>query len=288
MARIRTIHPGLYTDEAFATLSMAARVLIIGIWSHADDGGGFEWKPLTLKMRVFPADMLDVTPLLEELVQNDIVMKYDVDGKTYGAVRNFGKWQRPKKPSRFVPMPEHVRNYARTNEDEKGDGSEPEDKSGPVNDPKSETSSEPVPNQSGISQTEGRKVGRKEGNNSLPSVESSRMPVTETPGPARDFEEFWAAYPRKVGKDGARKAFDKARKRAGQAEIMVGLSRHIAVWPGANDERAQFIPHPATWLNRGDWQGDAASSAAAGRPSSGSPQSDRLAIWDRVPDHPGV
>lgn len=288
MARIRTIHPGLYTDEAFASLSMAARVLIIGIWSHADDGGGFEWKPLTLKMRIFPADMLDVAPLLEELVQNDVVMKYDVEGKTYGAVRNFGRWQRPKKPSRFVPMPESVRNYACTNDGEKGTGPEPVENEARSNEPKMETSSEPVPNQSGNSETEGRKVGRKEGNNSLPSVESSRMPAAETPGPARDFEEFWVAYPRKVGKDGARKAFDKARKRAGQAEIMLGLSRHVAVWPGANDERAQFIPHPATWLNRGDWQGDASSSAAAGRPSPSTTQSDRLAIWDRVPDHPGV
>lgn len=92
MARIRSIHPGLYTDESFATLTMAARVLIIGIWNHADDGGGFEWKPLTLKMRIFPADNIDVSELLTELEANDIVKKYDVDGKIYGAVRNFGKW----------------------------------------------------------------------------------------------------------------------------------------------------------------------------------------------------
>lgn len=32
MARIRSVHPGLYTDEAFMTLSMAARVLIVGLW----------------------------------------------------------------------------------------------------------------------------------------------------------------------------------------------------------------------------------------------------------------
>ncbi|MBM9401577.1 hypothetical protein JUN65_08255 [Gluconacetobacter azotocaptans] len=162
MARIRTIHPGLYTDEAFATLSMAARVLIIGIWSHADDGGGFEWKPLTLKMRVFPADMLDVAPLLEELVQNNIVMKYDVDGKTYGAVRNFGKWQRPKKPSRFVPMPESVRDFSCTNDAEKGSCSKTVENEGPMKDPEMETSSELVPNHSVISETEGRKVGREE------------------------------------------------------------------------------------------------------------------------------
>jgi len=114
MARIRSIHPGLWTDEAFATLSMAARVLIMGIWNHADDGGGFEWKPLTLKMRIFPADNVDVSALLEELSSSNLVLEYDADGKRFGAVRNFGKWQRAQKPDRFCPMPPEVREYAGT------------------------------------------------------------------------------------------------------------------------------------------------------------------------------
>jgi hypothetical protein len=167
MARIRSIHPGLYTDESFATLSMAARVLIIGIWNHADDGGGFEWKPLTLKMRIFPADNIDVSKLLSELEANDIVKKYDVDGKGYGAVRNFGKWQKPKKPSRFCPMPEPIREYACTNDAEKETGSEVDgdntrNEKAPVQE-EGGTSSEPVPNQCGISISEGRKGGREEG-----------------------------------------------------------------------------------------------------------------------------
>lgn len=154
-----------------------------------------------------------------------------------------------------------------------------------------ETHAEQMPEQChGISRGNARERERERDISSLRSDTPRKPPAAETPGPARDFEEFWAAYPRKVGKDGARKAFDKARKRATQAEIMHGLSRHIAVWPGSGGERAQFIPHPATWLNRGDWQGDAASSAAAsaGRPSHPPAPSDRLAIWDRVPDHPGV
>ncbi|CAI9119564.1 hypothetical protein [Brytella acorum] len=167
MARIRSIHPGLYTDEAFATVSIAARMLIIGIWNHADDGGGFEWKPLSLKMRIFPADNVDVAALLEELRAADIVKKYDVEGRSYGAVRNFGRWQRPKKPDRFCPMPPSVREYAETvsilSKDERpkeGSGSEINPvETDPVPD-KFTTSSEPVPNQSGISEAEGRKVGR--------------------------------------------------------------------------------------------------------------------------------
>lgn len=153
MARIRSIHPGLYTDDAFMMLSMGARMLLIGLWSHADDGGGFEWKPVVLKARVFPADNIDVTDLLEELVRNDVIQKYDFGDRSYGAVRNFGKWQRPKKPSRFVPMPEPVRNYC-ASKDICAD-TVPE----PVT-AECGTSSEPVPNQYGNSSAEGRKVGR--------------------------------------------------------------------------------------------------------------------------------
>ncbi|WP_075595556.1 hypothetical protein [Novacetimonas hansenii] len=172
MARIRSIHPGLWTDEGFATLSMAARVLLIGIWNHADDGGGFEWKPLTLKMRIFPADTVDVSALLDELAEVNTVRRYEYDGRSYGAIRNFGKWQKPKKPSRFCPMPEHVREYSHTKHIKTGDETqssselskvETEDKLHPVP-TMGETGSEPVPNHYGKSISEGRKGGREEGN----------------------------------------------------------------------------------------------------------------------------
>ena len=185
MARIRSVHPGIYTDESFATLSMAARVLIIGIWNHADDGGGFEWKPLSLKMKIFPADNIDVSELLSELEAGDVIKKYEVDGKSYGAVRNFGKWQRPKKPSRFCPMPESVRNYACTNDDKNETGSEPEASDTANNGNQFRTSSEPVPNQYGNSISEGRKGGRKEGKSYTSSLRSdgAAMPPRDVSAP---------------------------------------------------------------------------------------------------------
>ncbi|MCX2563296.1 hypothetical protein [Acetobacter thailandicus] len=157
MARIRSIHPGIYTDESFATLSMAARILIIGIWNHADDGGGFEWKPLSLKMKIFPADNIDVSELLHELEAGDVIKKYEVDGKNYGAVRNFGKWQRPKKPSRFCPMPEPVRNYTCTNDDKNETSSELDASEATNNGNQFRTSSEPV-RKFNFRREEGRKV----------------------------------------------------------------------------------------------------------------------------------
>lgn len=171
MARIRSVHPGLYTDEAFMTLSMAARVLLVGLWSHADDGGGFEWKPLVLKARIFPADNLDIEPVMQELENNDVIKKYDVSGKDYGAVRNFGKWQRPQKPKRFVPMPKPVRDYCQSeticpdDENDTGDSQ--------VRD-QSHTGTRPVSDQSSNSSAEGRKVGRYEGRKVISSLRSER------------------------------------------------------------------------------------------------------------------
>lgn len=111
MARIRSIHPGMMTDENFMALSLAARICVAGVWMEADDHGVFEWKPLTLKARIFPADSVDVTALLAELETHQWVKKFEVDGKTYGVCRNFRKWQRPKKPTYSHPFPEEFSTY---------------------------------------------------------------------------------------------------------------------------------------------------------------------------------
>ena len=105
MPRIRSVHPGQWTDEDFVGCSMAARLLAIAIRNIADDEGVFEWKPVTIKMTVFPADDVNVTELLEELVLSRQVRRYTVDGKAYGIIRNFKKYQRPKKPVSNHPLP---------------------------------------------------------------------------------------------------------------------------------------------------------------------------------------
>ena len=54
MARIRSVHPGLWTDEAFVSVSMTARLLAIGLWNQCDDQGAFEWKPIQTQDAPFP------------------------------------------------------------------------------------------------------------------------------------------------------------------------------------------------------------------------------------------
>jgi hypothetical protein len=62
-----------------------------------------------------------------------------------------------------------------------------------------------------------------------------------------DFDLFWEAYPRKVGKGAARKAFVKASKNTPPDGIIAALK--VARF----HDDPQFIPHPATWLNQERW-----------------------------------
>ncbi|NLG06060.1 MAG: hypothetical protein GX567_19865, partial [Clostridia bacterium] len=136
MARIRSVHPEQWVDDQFVTSSPLARLVAIGVRNFADDNGVFEWKPIKLKMLILPADNCDMVNLLDELVTTRQVFRYTVDGKEYGIIRNFCKYQSPKKPKAYHPLPSVPM----------GDGFP--------------TSTEPVPNQYGKPSAEGEGEGK--------------------------------------------------------------------------------------------------------------------------------
>ena len=76
-----------------------------------------------------------------------------------------------------------------------------------------------------------------------------------------DFLDFYAAYPRHVGKEAARRAFVKAVK-AGTpaADIIEGARRYAAATAAAGTE-TRYVAHPATWLNAGRWSDDMQDAA---------------------------
>lgn len=115
MSRIRSIHPGLWTDEAFVELSPLARLLFIGMWNECDDKGTFAWSPLKLKMRVLPADNADPVALLAEIEAQGLIRRYQFCEKPFGAVRNFCKHQRPKKPNDIHPASADILLFAGMN-----------------------------------------------------------------------------------------------------------------------------------------------------------------------------
>lgn len=65
-----------------------------------------------------------------------------------------------------------------------------------------------------------------------------------------NFEEFWAAFPRRKEKFRARTAYDRALKHGTHQEIMNGVRRYASERLGKDH---QYTKHPATWLNAGCW-----------------------------------
>ncbi|MBK6743610.1 MAG: hypothetical protein IPG66_11790 [Hydrogenophilales bacterium] len=105
MSRIRSVHPEQWSDEQFVYCSPLARLLAIGIRNEADDNGIFEWNLFRLKVRILPGDNCDMAALLDELLASNQVHRYEVDGKAYGLIRNFQRFQSAKKPTFKYPLP---------------------------------------------------------------------------------------------------------------------------------------------------------------------------------------
>ena len=76
------------------------------------------------------------------------------------------------------------------------------------------------------------------------------------------FEKFWLACPRRVGKEAARRAYEKARKTTSDSELLEGIRRYATSRAGQDE---QFTVHPATWLNQGRWADEPAGSYAQGQ-----------------------
>jgi hypothetical protein len=81
------------------------------------------------------------------------------------------------------------------------------------------------------------------------------------------FDAFWKAYPRKVAKAAAIKAWKKINP-VWLPQILEALERQRQS-PQWLKDGGQYIPHPATWLNQRRWEDELAPSAgtdAAGEP----------------------
>ena len=66
----------------------------------------------------------------------------------------------------------------------------------------------------------------------------------------RDFERFWACYPKKVGKQAALAAFKKTKVSVDTMISTIEKQKRSLQWTRDN---GQYIPNPSTWLNQGRW-----------------------------------
>lgn len=70
-------------------------------------------------------------------------------------------------------------------------------------------------------------------------------------GAEEDFQKFWSAYPKKVGKQAAAKAFKKVDVPLDVLMTALDQQKQMAQW---KKDGGQYIPNPATWLNQRRWE----------------------------------
>lgn len=252
MSRIRSIHPGIYTDEAWASVSIVARWFAKGICTEADDNGVFEWKPLQLKMRIFPADGVDVPALLAELKAAGIVCSFEADGKHYGALRNFCKYQRPRKPKAWFPITDEVREFVALGAPPAAD--EDEEPAVPKKSELTVVEPAPVPPKSEKSPQMEDGGGRRK----VRDADASLVPSKGTTIWDDAFAEAWDAYP-KSGRDRSMSRTkcwplwrEAAQQAGGSAKLLAAVKRYARDDKGHKGDCG--APAFDRWLKWGRWE----------------------------------
>lgn len=243
MARIRTVKPEFFTNEEIGACSMAARVLAIGLLNHADAAGRLEDRPARIKALIFPFDPLEVDPLLEELARAGYLLRYVGEGKKCLQIVNFTKHQRPHPKEPASCLPEYVAVK----------------KNGKPCKKIQESSSSVI--------------------HSL--KETPSLPETPDPDPEREretegegFDQFYQQYPRHVAKEAARKAWGKLAPSEREKAVVDVVRRRESEWQGKD---AEYLPHPATYLNQRRWTDEIPVPRAGPRLSPG-----RQALFETI------
>ena len=69
MPRTRFVRPELWIDERFVACSVTARLLYLGGLNFADSDGRLPPSPKWLRMKILPADSVEPTSLVDELIE---------------------------------------------------------------------------------------------------------------------------------------------------------------------------------------------------------------------------
>lgn len=239
MARIRTVKPDFFRHELLQDLEKQypgcyVMLVYIGIWSLCDKEGRFEWKPRTMKLDILPFLDFDMEQTLLLLERFSLIAQYEHDGKLYGLVKTFKEHQRingkeAQEPAKYpVPIEFNKLSQGSTGE---APGKQSRSQEGKGREREMEREME----------------GEMEGEGNGTYVASA--PCASRGSDECDFDKFWAAYPKKVGRGAAQKAWDKRKPKADIDRVLAALAWQVesAQWQRDN---GQYIPNPATYINQ--------------------------------------
>lgn len=108
MPRIRTVKPEFWTSGQVVKCDPVARLLFVGLWNFADDGGNHPADPLRLKMEVYPGDAFEVSEVaawVGQLIDAGLIETYKAQGRTWWHVTGWDH-QKIQHPTLRHPPPD--------------------------------------------------------------------------------------------------------------------------------------------------------------------------------------
>jgi hypothetical protein len=112
--RIRTVKPQLFSHEGLFEIEtkykLPLRLAYIALFTCCDRKGRFRWQPQRLKLFMLPYDNIDITQVLDILLQYGYVQKYEYQGEVCGCIPTWPRHQRigNKEAQSELPAPEEV------------------------------------------------------------------------------------------------------------------------------------------------------------------------------------
>ncbi len=84
----------------------------------------------------------------------------------------------------------------------------------------------------------------------------------------QSFVDFWNAYPRKVARSDAQKAWSKLKVDSYLLATILRAIEEQKLTADWQKDGGKFIPHPTTWLNGRRWEDEVTTSANAQKPAN--------------------
>ena len=221
MGRIRTIKPEFWRNETLSELPEATHMLAAALLNYVDDEGYFNANPKLIQAECCPLRdrSVSIDDSLAQLSKAGYLrLGAGSDGRKYGHIIKFLDHQVINRPT-----PSKISDLEIA----------------------WECSVSPQTQISGSSLLEGK---GKEGNrNRERKGNGTEEGGADAPS---EFDEWYAQYPKHVGRGQALKAYTDARKKVEHAILLEGAKRASRQYAKTENH---FIPNPATWLNGERW-----------------------------------
>ncbi len=230
----RILRAGILTSDPVNTLSDSAEKFYRRLMSVADDYGRYDGRLPILISHLYPLQIdrttqSDVSKWLTECVNSKLIASYEVDGKPFIEIQKFG--QRLRSASKWPNPPSIVSTPPSIADNSAKPASIPHTHTHTTTDTEAESG----------------------GNGTFESSDA--------------FDKFWAAYPRKVAKIDAERAWAKIKDKTDLLpKILSALAwqSELTEW---KKENRKYAPYPASYLNSQRWTDEPEKDTFSDEPS---------------------